>query len=68
MSTRTLPERREVKRALREAGLSARQVDALLRGGWAGLVGQPRAYSDELVERLERLQRMVGVATESSPE
>lgn len=54
---RDLPERREVKRALRDAGLSTRQVDALLRAGWRGLVGEAEAEAAELRERLADLQR-----------
>jgi hypothetical protein len=65
---RALPERRKVKAALRAAGLSARQTDALLRGGWAALVGQSQADVDELREGLDRLQRLVGVAPGSARE
>lgn len=60
MSDRTLPERREVKRALRDLGLSARQVDALLRSGWRALVGESKAEADELRERLAQLAARIG--------
>jgi len=63
MPERVLPERRDVKRALRAAGLSARQTDALLRDGWRGLVGAAQAEADEFRERLERLERFVAVET-----
>ena len=59
---RALPERRDVKAALRAAGLSARQTDALLRGGWPALVGTAQAEAAELRESLDRLTRLVGVA------
>ena len=57
MPERDLPERREVKRVLRGLGLSARQVDALLRSGWRGLVGEVQAEAAELRDRLAELQR-----------
>lgn len=56
-------DRKAVKAALRAAGLSVRQVDALLRGGWRGLVGDAQADADGLAERLERLERLVSVET-----
>jgi hypothetical protein len=56
----TLPERRDVKAALRAAGLSDRQVRALLDGGWAALVGEARAENEELREEIEQLKRTVG--------
>ena len=52
---RTVPERRAVKAALRNAGLSNRQVDALLRDGWRALVGEAEAEAAELRERLADL-------------
>lgn len=55
MPDRILPARRDVKAALRAAGLSVRQTDALLRDGWRGLVGQSQAETDELRERFERV-------------
>lgn len=50
-----LPPRKEVKAALRELGLSARQVDAVLRHGWRGLVSESEAEAAELREQLESL-------------
>ncbi|MCU0975314.1 MAG: hypothetical protein MUC71_03265 [Steroidobacteraceae bacterium] len=63
MSDRAIPERRSVKAALRAAGLSARQTDALLRGGWSAVCGQAQAERDELEERLARLESFVAVET-----
>ncbi len=68
MADRALPERREIKQALRVAGLSARQTDALLRGGWAALVGEAQAEAAELREGFERLQKLMGVAADSPRE
>lgn len=55
MSDRTIPERRDVKRALRDLGLSSRQTDALLRDGWRALVGETQAEVDELRERIDSM-------------
>jgi len=56
MSTdRELPERRAVKQALRDLGMSKRQVDALLKDGWSGLVGETLAETDELREAVAEL-------------
>jgi hypothetical protein len=55
LNDRTLPERRNVKAALRQAGLSHRQVDAVLRGGWAALVGETEAENAELQEKLREI-------------
>ena len=52
---RELIERKEVKLALRERGMSARQVDALLRGGWKALVGESKAEAEELRDTLAEL-------------
>lgn len=49
---RNVPERRAVKQALRELGLSDRQVRALLSGGWKSLVGERDAEVEELKEAL----------------
>ena len=54
---RTVPERKTVKAALRAAGLSARQADALLRGGWSALVGATEAESAELRDQLAALRQ-----------
>lgn len=60
MSDRPIPERKSVKQALRDLGLTTRQVDALLRSGWRGLVGETQAERDELRERLVQLVSKVG--------
>ena len=60
------PDRKTVKVALRGAGLSSRQVDAFLRGGWRALVGDVQAESDELRDRLARLEQLVTVESFSS--
>lgn len=52
-----LPDRKIVKDALREAGLSSRQVDALLRRGWSALVGASEAESAELRDQLAALRQ-----------
>jgi hypothetical protein len=56
-------DRRAAKHALRGAGFSSRQVDALLRGGWRALVGEKDAEIAELEDALaamaERLARKV---------
>jgi 3-oxoacyl-(acyl-carrier-protein) synthase len=51
-----LPDRKVVKGALRQAGLSSRQVDALLRHGWSALVGETQAETIELREQLDALR------------
>ena len=56
MDDREIPERKRVKDALRSAGLSNRQADALLRRGWAALVGESQAEAQELREKLAALQ------------
>ena len=53
---REIAERKELKEALREKGLSARQADALLRGGYKALVGETKAENEELKESLAALQ------------
>jgi hypothetical protein len=67
-SKNEIPKRLEVKRALRLAGLSSRQTDALLRGGWAALVGHSQAEADELREGIDRLQKLVGLAAPAARE
>jgi hypothetical protein len=57
MTDRAIPERKAVKAALRDLGMSARQVDALLREGWRSLVGETEAENQELRERLADLKR-----------
>ena len=53
---RELPERKVVKDALRSLGLSNRQVAALLRSGWRGLVGETAGEAAELRDKLAELQ------------
>ena len=60
---RPVPERRAVKAALRAAGLSNRQTDALLRAGWRGLVSESVAEAAELRDALAALQATVAVET-----
>jgi len=51
----TLPERKAVRDALRAAGLSSRQANALLRDGWRGIVGASEAEAAELRDQLAAL-------------
>ena len=55
MPDRMIAERKVLKAALTQAGLSARQADALLRGGYKLLIGETEAENQELKERLEEL-------------
>ena len=59
MPEREIPERKAVKAALRDLGMSARQVDALLRGGWRSLVGETKAEADALRDELDQLKRRI---------
>lgn len=52
---REIPERKAIKTALRELGLSVRQSDALLRGGYKLLVGETKAENQDLRDQLETL-------------
>ena len=52
---RDIPERRAIKAALRELGMTNRQIDALLRDGYKRLVGETKAENLELREQLEIL-------------
>lgn len=54
---RPIPERKAVKSALRSLGMSARQVDALLRDGWKSLIGATEAENEELRETLAELKK-----------
>lgn len=56
MSDRPIPERKAVKSALRELGLSNRQVNGLLRHGWRSLVGETEAELNEVNEALQALR------------
>ena len=57
--SRQIPERRDVKAALRGLGMSSRQVNALLRTGWQGLVGETQAELAELREQLAELKQRI---------
>ncbi|MEQ8207301.1 MAG: hypothetical protein RIA65_14105 [Woeseia sp.] len=59
MTDRPIPERKQVKAALRDTGLSNRQVSALLRNGWKSLVGETEAENQELKEQLNYLRESV---------
>jgi hypothetical protein len=50
-----LPDKRDVERALREAGLSARQATRLLSGGWRALAPDDPLDAEALLIRLEAL-------------
>jgi hypothetical protein len=50
-----LPDKRDVERALREAGLSARQAKRLLSGGWRALAPDDPLDAEALLIRLEAL-------------
>jgi DNA-binding transcriptional MerR regulator len=54
---RPIPERKAVKTALRDLGMTSRQVDALLRDGWKTLVGETEAENAELREQLAQLRQ-----------
>lgn len=54
-----------MKGALRQAGLSNRQIDALLRSGWSGLVGESAAEALELREQLDALRGQFAIAPPS---
>lgn len=54
-----LPERKAVKAALRSAGLSDRQTQALLKSGWGALVGESNAEASELQDQLDSLLRQL---------
>ena len=58
-AAREIPERREVKKALRDLGMTSRQVDALLRDGWRSLVGETIAENEELREQLIALKQRI---------
>jgi hypothetical protein len=49
------PDRRAAREALRKAGFSSRQADALLRRGWAALVGERDAEAAELRDAVDAL-------------
>lgn len=51
-----IPSRRDVERALREAGLSHRQARKLLGVAWRHVVGEAQAEADELRAELADLK------------
>lgn len=55
-AAREIPERRLIERALRDAGLSARQAKRLLSAGWQALVDERRAEVDELRAQIDELR------------
>ena len=55
MADRDIPERKNIKIALRALGMSVRQADAFLRGGHKALIGETAAENAELKEQLEAL-------------
>lgn len=57
---RAVPERKHIKHVLRDAGLSNRQIDALLRDGWKSLVGESVAEAEELRDQLSALRERLG--------
>jgi hypothetical protein len=56
VTTDGLPDRRELERALRAAGLSNRLAKRLLSAGWPAVVGEARAEADELRAEVEALR------------
>jgi hypothetical protein len=54
---RAIPERRDVKSALRSLGMSNRQIDGLLRDGWKSLCSETEAENAELREHLAALKQ-----------
>jgi hypothetical protein len=63
LTDRTLPDRRAVRAALRDLGLSNRQADAFIRDGWKAVVGVVKAENDELREALAALNKLVSIET-----
>lgn len=49
------PDRKAAREALRKIGFSSRQVDALFRAGWRGLVGEKDAELAELHDAVEAM-------------
>jgi hypothetical protein len=58
------PDRAEVKRVLRAAGLSDRQIRALFTKGWAGLVGEREAELAEALEKIADMSRSLSAGVE----
>lgn len=55
-----LPDKRDVERALRDAGLSARQAKRLLSGGWRALAPDDPLDAEALLIRLEAMVASAG--------
>ena len=56
-------DKRAAERALRGAGLSARQAKRVLSGGWRALGADATADPDEVVDMLEDLARQLRRST-----
>jgi hypothetical protein len=57
------PDKRAAERALRGAGLSARQAKRVLSGGWRALGADAAADPDDMVDMLEDLARQLRRST-----
>jgi hypothetical protein len=55
------PNRKDAREALRRAGFSSRQVDALFRSGWRGLVGAKDAEIAELQDAVDAMAERLAV-------
>lgn len=53
----TGPTRRDLEKALRDAGLSHRQARKFVSAGWPAIVGDEQAELDEMRDLLGRLSR-----------
>ena len=51
---RAMPPRADAKAGLKSVGYSCRQIDALLRKGWRGLVSEAEAELAEVLEAQEK--------------
>jgi len=51
------PNRPEIAKALRKAGLSSRQVKRLLYGGWKLVVSEEQLLLENIEDRLESLNK-----------
>ena len=63
MSDREILERKQIKAALRAEGMSNRQINGLLRGGYKLLIGETEAENAELQEQLQDLIQKIKVKT-----
>ena len=56
-----VPDRKAAKAALRQLGFSSRQVEALFRSGWRGLVSEKDAELAELQDAVSAMaERLAG--------